>query len=185
MKINKILMMTAAAALVTALTAKADDWWNDHFYYDSANTKQVFNANEFSVDAFGSYLTTERPVVGWGHSWDHGSWGGGLGLNYFFLQDLGVGVESSAQTDTQHFIDHVGGDLIARLPIQTAHLAPYVFGGGGRSFNPDWRWYLDGGAGLEFRLNPKLGLFTDGRYMWKDGKKNDQVLLRAGIRLAF
>jgi hypothetical protein len=184
MKVKTTMMMVAAAAILTAVTARADDWWSDHFYYDTTHAKQTFNGNELSFDMFASDICTRRGDS-WTGSFDHGKWGGGIGANYFFIPFLGIDAETSAQCGSQRFIDHVGGNVIARLPIEPIHLAPYIFGGGGRAFNPDWNWYWDGGAGLEFRLNPKLGLFSDGRYVWKDRGAESQVQLRAGVRLVF
>jgi hypothetical protein len=197
MKINK-LMMTAAALILTATAARAEDqlwnnprgWWDQHFYYD-VDHKQPYNANEFSVDTFGSFLGNERHFLAFPNtSIRNGTWGGGLGANYFWSKDVGISVQSSAQTRGPRFIDHVGGDLIVRFPLQAIGLAPYVFAGGGRAFNPTYDWFGDAGAGLELRLNPKLGLFGDARYIWKEhrdfnGISTDQALLRAGLRFVF
>jgi hypothetical protein len=40
-------------------------------------------------------------------------------------------------------------------------------------------------VGLEFRFNPKMGVFADARYIWKDEGARDQAALRAGLRLVF
>jgi len=178
-------MITAAAVVLTAMTARADDGWNSYFSYDTTHSKPLFNGNEFSFDTFASYMCTEN-VNHWNNgSFDHGKWGGGIGGNYFFLPFVGIDADTSAQCGTKHFFDHVGGNVILRLPIDVAHLAPYIFGGGGRAFNPDWNWFGDAGAGLEFRLNPKFGLFSDGRYIWKDIAGINQIQFRAGVRLVF
>jgi hypothetical protein len=187
MKIKSSILMGAAIVILSTLAARADDWMSDHFYYDT-NHKQAFNANELSFDAFGSLMGHERTFLAWPNTSirDHnGSWGGGIGANYFWSQDVGIGVDAGAQDGTQRFIDHVGGNLLVRFPIQPINLAPYVFAGGGRAFNPGWNWYGDAGFGLEFRLNPKFGIFSDARYIWKDIAHNDEALVRAGIRLVF
>src|SRR5713101_9418862 len=96
MKINKLMMM-AAAVILTASAARAEDqlwnnpkgWWDQHFYYDVDN-KQPFNANEFSVDTFASFLGNERHFLAWPNtSIRNGTWGGGLGANYFWSKDVG------------------------------------------------------------------------------------------------
>lgn len=192
MKITKWLGI-AATALLVVTSARADDWWDTRVRYDSGHD-QLFNANEFSLDLFGTYQAKEHHFLAWpntdikGHN---GLWGGGVGGNYFFTRYLGVDAETAFLAETTHFVDHVGGNLIGRFPIDVAHLAPYVFGGGGRSFNPSWRaggsynWFWDVGAGLEFRLNPKLGIFADARYIWLENHNGDQAALRSGIRLVF
>jgi hypothetical protein len=185
----KTLMVAAVSVGLASCAARAQEtsheWWSEHFYYDSEN-KQAFNANEFSFDAFGTFLGNERHFTAFPNtSIHHGTWGGGIGANYFWSQDVGIGVDTSAQDGGVHFLDHVGGNLLVRFPIQQARLAPYVFAGGGRAFNPGWNWYGDAGAGLELRLNPKLGIFGDARYIWKDVAGGDQALLRAGVRLVF
>ena len=175
----------AVAVLLTATGARADDWWKTHMYYDTQN-QQAFNANEFSLDLFGAYQAPERRFESFPNtSLHHGNWGGGVGGNYFITPQFGLGVDTSFISNTKHFDDHVGGNLIVRIPIEPIRLAPYIFGGGGRAFNPTWSWYADAGVGLELRLNPKMGLFSDARYIWQDNGAGDQAAFRAGIRLVF
>ncbi|HWF17657.1 MAG TPA: outer membrane beta-barrel protein [Verrucomicrobiae bacterium] len=186
MKIKQ-LMATAAAAILMVTGAKADDWVNTRLCYDTGHDA-LFNANEASLDLFGTYQAFERHFLAWPNtSIHHGNYGGGVGGNYFFTRELGIGAEAAflAGTGAPHFTDHVGGNLFLRLPIDVAHIAPYVFGGGGRAFNPTWNWYWDFGVGLEFRFNPKMGIFADARYIWKDEGARDQAALRAGLRLVF
>jgi hypothetical protein len=187
MKIKKWII-TAAAAMFVVTAARADDWLNTRMCYDTGND-QIFNANEVSLDLFGTYQAPERHFLAWPNtSIRHtGNWGGGVGGNYFFTRELGIGVDTSflSGDNVPHFVDHVGGNLIARIPIDVVHLAPYFFGGGGRAFNPAWNWFADVGVGLEFRFNPKMGIFADARYIWKDHGGGDQAALRAGLRLVF
>jgi hypothetical protein len=74
--------------------------------------------------------------------------------------------------------------LIARFPIGESGFAPYVFGGGGRQFDPIELWFGQVGGGLEFRFTPNVGLFTDVRYVLTDGAE-DHGLARLGVRLVF
>lgn len=187
----KTLMMTAALTIMTATAVKADDWMGSHFCYDSS--KPAFNNNELSLDAFGAYETQvhERsgPIVN--NFNRNGIWGGGLGLTYFPVEYLGIGGESAAFSGTRNFFDYAGGDLYARLPIQSIHLAPYIFGGGGRYFNPESNWYYHGGAGLEIRITQKLGVFGDARYEWRQVSAFGEnghfniVEARVGVRFIF
>jgi hypothetical protein len=204
----KTLILTTAAAMMAVTGIKADTvvtttptgdhvylwndpgaWWGSRFYYEHDNS-HLFNANEFTFDLFASYIANERHFTAFPNTnIRHGRWGGGLGLNYFWSRDVGIGVDASAQTESQTFVDHVGGNLIVRFPIDAIRLAPYVFAGGGRKFDPTDAWFGDGGAGLEFRLNPHMGLFGDARYVWVERNNlngtRDEALLRAGLRLAF
>ncbi|MDB6125889.1 MAG: hypothetical protein JWQ71_4882 [Pedosphaera sp.] len=208
----KTLMMTAAAAMlgIAATTATADTvvvadtatppdhiwndpggWWQSTYVYEK-DYHNLYNANELTFDLFGSFLGQERRFTDFPNtSIRKGRWGGGIGANYFWSRDVGIGVDTSAQTESRHFVDHVGGNLIVRLPIDVIRLAPYVFAGGGRKFNPQYAWFGDAGAGLEFRLNRHTGLFADARYIWVDrtrtsfGASRDEALLRSGFRLAF
>lgn len=43
----------------------------------------------------------------------------------------------------------------------------------------------DGGAGLEYRFTPHIGLFSDVRYNLVDGPKNNFLSTRFGLRYAF
>lgn len=186
MKITKLASL-AAGVLLTAAGAQADDsWFNTRMTYATDN-QPLFNANEFSLDLFGAYQANERHFLAWPNtSIHHGNWGGGVGGNYFFTPMLGVGVETTFLSGTRHFDDHINGNFIFRIPIEVAHIAPYVLAGGGRSFNPGWYWFGDAGVGLEFRLNPKMGIFTDARYIWEStSKAPDQAALRAGIKVVF
>jgi hypothetical protein len=63
-------------------------------------------------------------------------------------------------------------------------LAPYVFGGGGRQFDPAWEWTGHAGVGMEYRFNPVTGVFVDSRYTWVK-HTSDEILFRAGVRFVF
>ena len=171
------------AAPVTA-PANSRNWWDDRAYYSQENVG-LFNANELTLDLFGSYLGRERHFTDFpDHSIRRGTWGGGVGANYFWTREVGIGVDTSFQDGGRRFVDHVSGSLIVRLPIETVHLAPYVFGGAGYEFEPVYEWSAHLGGGLEFRFNPKTAVFADARYIWSD-RTGDQCLVRAGFRLAF
>ena len=177
----KTIVTAVATVVLTVTAARAQDWVSEHFYYDSEH-KPTFNANEWSIDAFGTFLGHERHFSAFPNtSIRNGTWGGGVGGTYYGPRFLGIGVDTSMQDKSgPHFVDHVGGNLFLRLPIEPIKLAPYVFGGGGRAFNPTWNWYWNAGVGLEFRFNPKLGLFSDARYIWKDNHGGDRVTAARG-----
>ncbi len=147
-------------------------------------TDGKYFANEFSFDAFGSYTKSfNNPGDIFDHDWRHGDFGGGVGFNYFFLRYLGIGADTFFQEKGELF-SNVSGNLIARLPIGNSGFAPYIFGGGGRRFDPVAEWTWDAGIGLEYRFTRHIGLFIDSRYTWAD-KTIDYTLSRSGLRFAF
>jgi hypothetical protein len=148
-----------------------------------------YTANELSLDLSGSYIAGERGLQ---HLFEtsirgnRGRWGGSAGANYFFLRNLGIGGNINMSDNGGKFVDQALGNMILRFPLDPTGLAPYVFGGGGRGFDPSWEWFADGGVGLEYRPNATTGIFTDATYMWhlRDGSV-DRLLLRAGLRIVF
>lgn len=157
-----------------------------------------FLDQEFQIDIFGAYVVGEGPHHA-GYVRDHG-WGGGIGLNYFFTRNIGVGVdgfwiygkENGAIHDgTHHTVFHnVTGSLIFRLPIDELCLAPYLYVGGGYTVDSvDWA-SAHGGVGLEYRFVPnKVGFFVDGRWTYfgdrfGHGDQNN-FLAKAGFRFVF
>jgi hypothetical protein len=207
---KKTLMITAAVMMLTVLAAKAQDttsstttttttsagdhiwdnpqgWWK---YEKNPEDQPLFTHNELSVDLFGTYLNPERRIKSiFNTNIRRGTWGGGVGANYFWSKDVGFGVDTSFQDRGSDFVDHVGGNLIVRLPLNVIRLAPSVFAGGGFAFSPRDTWFTDIGTGLDFRISRHLGLFADGRYIWKDKTSADgnreQLLLRTGFRVIF
>lgn len=209
MKMNKIAAIAAAlgfsAMAVNAAHVWEDPsgWWDNHFTVSRAGAPK-FQANEVTVDLFATYSAAEKGID---DIFDTNiretsnpstAWGGGVGVNYFFTRELGIGVDAIAPDNGGNFVDSVNASFILRLPWESAGLAPYVFAGGGRMTEPEWQWSLHAGVGLEWRFNPYTGIFTDARYVWADDAykdfpgdnistkfDGDHLLLRAGIRLAF
>jgi hypothetical protein len=158
-------------------------WWGGHFAYEVSMPR--YTAYEFSFDAFGSYQTVQDNLSDlFDTTIKHGLWGGGVGLNYFFTRNIGLGVDANAQDNRGNFIDQVSASLLARLPLGASGWAPYIYGGGGRATDPEWEWLVHGGVGIEYRWNPTTGIFIDGRYVWTD-ETFDRLVLRAGMRLIF
>jgi opacity protein-like surface antigen len=194
---SKTLITTAAMALLTATGIKAADqvvasdsqtgWTDKYLYYEHYQETQrpLFSANEFSLDFFGTYINPENNINDiFDTNIRHGSWGGGVGGNYFMTRYLGIGADTSFQTGATRFVDHAVGSLQLRLPIDAAHLAPYVIGGGGY-FWSERKWGVDVGPGLDFRFNHNLGIFGDARYVWMNAGGRDQLIFRTGLRVAF
>jgi hypothetical protein len=194
MKIIKLVTMTAALA-VTAQAGRAQvahvwddphDWWGNHFVYGPANTTK-FTPYEFSMDAFGSFTAAENQLSDvFKTNIRHGKWGGGVGLNYFLTREIGISGDINIPDNGGNFVDSMNASLIARWPFESTGLAPYIFGGGGRTTDPAWTWTGHAGVGLELRMNPITALFTDARYVWADKSAvSDTLELRAGLRFVF
>jgi hypothetical protein len=145
--------------------------------YKQPLPEPCFHDQELQLDIFGLY--------GWGTdgSNDSGA-GGGLGVNYFWQRNLGVGIDGYAR-DGGSTVWGVSASLIVRFPIETGSLclAPYILGGGGYQENGVSAGSFHAGGGLEFRLTPTLGIFTEGRYIWAGPE--DSAHARLGVRLVF
>src|SRR6266853_1078000 len=144
MKLKQIVTFTAALML-TASMARAvhvwedpGGWWSGAITYNAETPR--YTANELSLDAFGSYTAGEHHLSKLFETdikGNRGRWGGGVGLNYFLTRELGFGGDINI-TDKEggNFVDQALGSLILRWPFDPSGFAPYIFGGGGRGFDP-------------------------------------------------
>lgn len=145
-----------------------------------------YRANELSLDAFGTASLGK-------YSLDHLSGdrvrhntrlGAGLGLNYFFTRNLGIGADVYSEDTKGAFIDSLSGNLTLRFPLGQSGFAPYVFGGGGYQFDLAKVWFGQAGAGMEYRFTRQVGAFVDARWVLPDETKYYGVA-RIGVRFAF
>jgi hypothetical protein len=68
----------------------------------------------------------------------------------------------------------VAGSLILRYPFEgTVCWAPYIFGGGGGIFDGESTGFGHIGLGVEFRVTPYMGFFTDWRWEFTGGNYNN------------
>ena len=181
---SAVLMLTAGVARAVHVWEDAGAWGSTVFTYGGT---PLYTANELSLDLFGSYVAAERHFTDlFDTNIRHGTWGGGVGLNYFITREIGLGGDINIGDNGGKFVDQALGSLILRWPFEPTGWAPYIFGGGGRGFDPHWEWFGDLGVGIEYRLNPATGIFVDSRYMWheKEGS-TDRIFFRAGLRLVF
>jgi len=161
-----------------------------------------FKDQELQLDIYGDYFDFPHADDQYEHHRNPGQagGGGGLGVNYFFMRYIGVGVDGDINSNRGGVADYTG-KLIFRLPIELGRfcIAPYVFGGGGgqSDFQEDANYnyrhdhrtqgaYMSGG-GVEWRVTPRVGIFTEGRYTWTTGRNNDgdNAQARLGVRIAF
>ena len=152
---------------------------------DSINYPPLYRAQELDLDLFGAASIGHQTLehLSGNRLRHHGLYGGGGGLTYFFCRYVGVGGEYDAETH-HNFVDSAEGNVYLRVPILETGLAPYVFGGGGYQFEDVRQDFGQGGAGLEFRFTPHVGIFADGRYVFTDHTDN-YAMVRAGVRIAF
>lgn len=195
----KNLTLAAIAALTLTTPAIAGETYtrSPEKYRSS---EPCFPDEEWQVDIFGAYAfsnSNQDGVLG-----DH-AWGGGLGLNYFFIPHVGLGIEGSV-FDTRRGSDALGQaafNVFFRFPIQEACFAPYLYGGIGGIFNAesldredlpggddsDNDAVLEGhvGIGVEYRFTRNVGIFVDGRYTFVDDEESDFATIRSGIKISF
>ena len=151
-----------------------------------------FKDQEFQIDLFGSYINMTRQghddfFHAFNHDRERDGGGGGLGVNYFFLRYVGVGVDGDVNS-THHGLWDTTGKLIARIPIELGSfcMAPYAFGGGGVQTDGVTAGTYVAGAGVEFRVAAHVGIFGEGRYTWAaHEREDDNAQARLGVRLAF
>ncbi|MDD5349029.1 MAG: hypothetical protein PHQ12_02340 [Chthoniobacteraceae bacterium] len=70
--------------------------------------------------------------------------------------------------------NQVSGSLILRYPFEGPICwAPYIFGGGGGVFDGDSTGFGHVGLGVEFRVTPYMGFFTDWRWEFMSNSGSD------------
>jgi len=170
---TKLMLAVIALIILAPPAAQAQGFWSGRFDYDTGGG---YTPREFSLDLLGCYATRDR------HGSDSDAWGVGVGVNFFFSRYIGIGADTYADAFKTPYL--LNGSLIARYPVPETALAPYAFAGFGRQwdFAPQWLGHI--GLGLEFRLNPRTGIFLDARRVFPDITR-DYSVWRAGLRLAF
>lgn len=187
----------------------ASTFAGDHVYSTGKSYKQpappaptsCFSDHEFQVDLFGQISFGESGKIG---AFRDTGYGGGIGLNYFFHRNIGLGVDAAwldakrsdldrdagDHNNSRTAIHNFSGSLIIRLPIDSACLAPYTYVGGGYTVDGNGWATAHAGVGLEYRCVPnKLGLFIDGRWTYLGDRYGKSDLnfwgARAGVRIVF
>ena len=212
----RIITIGFIASVIAAASALAgDEAINKDYKQPAPPATPCFRDQEFQVDLFGSFMNLpylDSHLFSDSHHSDtisRNGGGGGIGCNYFFLRYFGIGVDGDFDSNVGGIANYTG-KIILRLPIETGGvcIAPYVFGGGGGEStldDYDNGFFLNrhgfhhvittndtfgavmAGAGLEWRVTPKCGIFVEGRYTWTfdSAKMGDNDRVRAGLRLAF
>jgi hypothetical protein len=172
--------------LTTAMIAIATVTQHPRALGAADDGEDKYQARETTLDLFASGSVGQQTLNHISHlKVNHDlRLGAGAGLNYFLTRHFGLGAEAYSENTAHSFIDSASGSLIGRFPLGQSGLSPYVYGGGGRQFDPAELWFCHAGGGLEFRFTRKFGAFADGRYVCTDGTKN-YGLARVGLRLGF
>jgi hypothetical protein len=176
---NKTLTLLAVV-LATAATSFAGEAVSSKKVV-VAPSQDLFRAGEVQVDAFVA------GAAGKFNNKNYSGMGGGLGLSYFFTKYFGIGVDDTlgGLNGNGNTYDNLQGNLIARLPIESLHLAPYAIAGGGATWGANQaQGNGNVGGGLEYRINRAIGLFADSRYIYGNKGLNES-LTRAGLRFIF
>lgn len=123
-----------------------------------------FRANEWQVDvavvgAAGTFQGSPSESIG-----------GNFGINYFFTQYLGFGVDNSVsgygKPNAINASDRLQADLLLRYPICCWNLAPYLMVGGGASWDTVSQGNGNVGCGFDYRLTRNVALFGDCRWLY-------------------
>ena len=111
--------------------------------------------------------------------------GGGLGLGYFFTENVGIEANYAAfaQDSEAHLFT---ANLVLRAPISGACFAPYFLVGGGVHTNSVTQGLWNVGGGIDWRLDEAgcWGIFADATYTWTE-ETDDYTVVRIGIRTNF
>ena len=139
-----------------------------------AHTAQAED-NRFSYDLFGAYGTRDKD------GGDGNAFGIGAGVNYFFTDNIGVGVDT--YTDGIRFPYMLNASAIYRFATESM-FNPYAFAGFGRQWKYAAQWTGHIGGGAEYKMKSGIGIFLDGRFVLAQ-ETSDYGLLRVGVRLGF
>jgi hypothetical protein len=176
MIMKKVMLSLTAIAALTATTFAGTAVVSTGKEVKNPIEPTCFEAGEFQLDVFGSY-------TGGGHYQD--GFGGGLGLNYFFTKYIGFGVDGNVYDGGVDGRWTVSGNLIFRLPIDSACVAPYLLVGGGYGADGINEAIINAGGGLEYRFIPnRMGVFAEGRYTWA-ADTNGTGQARVGLKFVF
>jgi len=141
--------------------------------------KGVYNGGEFGVSLGTAYnVKPSAPFQ------DPYSLNLVAGVHYFPVKYIGVEANVPFYQTKGVSVDEVQAGLLFRAPI--GHLAPYLGLGPVYNWHSDQSWAYLGKLGLEFRLNSKWSIFTEGQYRENDLKfDNGEISVKGGIKLNF
>lgn len=185
---NQSILKTATAGVAALSLFATAAFAGDRVVSSGKETKGTvapapepcFRDHEFQLDVFGTYTNSLRNL-----DYQDG-FGGGVGVNYFFTRNIGVGVDGSVYDGDVSGVWNTTGSIIARFPLEmhSVCIAPYIYGGGGARMDGHAVATAHAGGGLEWRVSQKIGIFSDVRYTWAEHNQ-DALQTRVGLRFVF
>lgn len=140
-----------------------------------------------SFDLFGSARTYDL---------NDARGGVGLGANWYFANNLGIGVEGLTENTAESFVDFAQVNALWR--ITSGRAALNITGGAGWSFDPpgkvttkhvttepDDELFVAVGVGPEYAFSKAFHVFAEGRAVKPVEGGDIHALFRAGLRLSF
>lgn len=118
-------------------------------------------------------------------------WGGGLAVEHFFSSYFGLaGSAAWVDMDESGTWGNYVGDAIIRIPIESAHIAPYALAGiGGIYGDSELNLVGRAGAGIDFRITKGFGIFGDWIYHFPEGSTGlageNYATTRIGLKISF
>jgi len=194
---KRIAIGLIAAGMVASTAFAGDDTVGKESKAPVPALAPCFKDQEFQVDLWGGLTELSSGNRAGLFDTPRRGGGGGLGVNYFFIRYLGIGVDADLDS-AHHELWNATAKLIVRVPFDFGGLclAPYVYSGGGGAF-ANSQYGNDSasvgafmlGGGLEYRITQNIGLFAEGRYTWA-GESNSHPDLTAasgrfGLRISF
>jgi opacity protein-like surface antigen len=128
-----------------------------------------------SYDLFGNWATHDKDGD------DNNALGIGAGVNYFFTENMGVGLDT--YTDGIRLPYMLNGSFIYRF-VPGGAINPYAFAGLGKQWDHASQWTGHLGGGAEYNWTTGMGVFLDGRLVLPADTDN-YGLFRLGVRFGF
>jgi opacity protein-like surface antigen len=196
-KMKRIAIGMLAAGIVASSAFAGDDTVGKEMKAPVPALAPCFKDQEFQVDLWGSITELSSGNREGQFGTPRRGGGGGIGVNYFFIRYLGIGVDGDLSS-AHHELWNTTAKLIVRVPFDFGGLclAPYVFSGGGGAFASS-QYGNDSasvgafmlGGGLEYRIKPYISIFAEGRYTWAGESDTHPDLTAAsgrfGLRISF
>lgn len=152
-------LLIILTAMTIAITATAQD--------------AFFRGGEFSIDGFYQAKTSD---------FDTARTAGGMGLNFFATESIGLGVSTAIENTSETFIEEVTAIGIYRMPFGRNAISLWA-GGEFQLESDDWSLVL--GPEAETRLTRNLGAFLRiGIHKPLTGERDPSALVQVGVRIA-
>ena len=143
----------------------------------------LYRDHELFFDLYGNYIKHFEDDC----SCDgrHDGYGGGIAVGTYFAYYMGARFDATFSS-VEHSKSIFSGDLMFRYPIPETPLAPYAFIGGGFLGENGNHGFFRAGAGLEYRITPRFGIFGEGSYSWiSPDSAEDDTIIKVGVRLVY